>query len=86
MLLSASKEMPLVNAASPHSATMCSVPPDMSRATAMPSAALSAVPGMSLRHRLSCSLSVSQHEAVQPARLADGLEVVVARPVSILWT
>jgi hypothetical protein len=44
MLLSASKEMPFVSAASPKIATTCSSPPRLSRAAAMPSAAESAVP------------------------------------------
>ena len=43
-LLSASMVMPQVKAASPHTATTCSPVPRRSRATAMPSAALSAVP------------------------------------------
>ncbi len=56
---------------------MCSLPPDMSRATAMPSAALSAVPACPAP-KPSCSLSRAQHEAVQTTGLANRVEAVLA--------
>ena len=77
MLFSASKEMPLVKAASPASATMCSLPPARSRATAMPKR------GGERGAGVACAVGVvlafgAQHEAVQAAGLADGLEAVAA--------
>ena len=77
MLLSASKEMPLVSAASPKMQTTFSSVPRLSRAAAMPSAADSAVPAWPAPKQ-SCGLSVRKREAVQAVGLADGVKAILA--------
>ena len=74
MLLSASYVMPQVKAASPATATTCSLPPLLSRATAMPSAAESAVPACPGAVAVVLAFG-AQHEPVQPTRSADCAEL-----------
>src|SRR5579883_2105802 len=68
MLFRASYVIPQVNAASPASAMTCSLPPMRSRATAIPSAAESAVAVvLALR---------TQHETAESAGSANGVELL----------
>ena len=84
MLFSASNEMPLVKAASPATATTCSLPP------AQVARDGHAKRGGERRAGVARAVAVvlafgAQHEAVQAAGCADGVKLL-ARPVSNLWT
>ena len=66
-----------MKAASPATAMTCSLPPARSRATAIPRAAERAVPACPAPKAVVLALG-AQHEAVEAARLANGLHAVQA--------